>query len=45
MLKTAANCVLASQNILNVPQEGTPPVFCSAAALLDGRFEHPDETY
>jgi hypothetical protein len=27
--------------ILNVPQEGTPPVLAPPAALLDGLFEHP----
>ena len=29
------------ESILNVAQEATPPVLSSAAALLDGLFEHP----
>ena len=29
------------ERILNCTPEGTPPVLSSAAALLDGPFEHP----
>jgi hypothetical protein len=42
MLKTAANCVLASQNILNVPQKVRLRCFVRLRPCWTDRFEHPD---
>ena len=41
MLKKSASFVLASFEILNVPQRVRLAVFDSPAALLDSLFEHP----